>query len=185
MRLSAASIAALLVFGCLSPVLAALQDENLLIQLPGGFKSGYTASNGKEDMAEYVPAGESVDDWSRMVTVQIFHEAKNADPEGFADNLAKGWTSSCPGGTAQKSTAGVENGYPFALWVYACPLNPQTNKPENMFLKVTSGADALYSVQYAYRLELSKELIEPAIDYLKTVMVCDTRQKDRPCPKGM
>lgn len=177
--------ALLAILSIASPAFAALQDENLLVQLPDGFKSGYTASNGKEDMAEYVPTAETVDDWSRMVTVQIFHDAKNADPDGFAGNLAKGWTSACPGGAAQKSTAGVENGYPFALWAYSCPLNPETNKPENMFLKVTSGADALYSVQYAYRREASKELVQPAIDYLKTVVVCDTRRDDRPCPKGM
>ena len=40
------------------PKAAALLNENLLVQLPEGFETGDTASNGKEDMAEYVPTGD-------------------------------------------------------------------------------------------------------------------------------
>ena len=77
-----------------SSVLAdALQDENLLLSMPAGFKSGYQASNGKEDIVEYVPTGETVEDWTKMVTVQVFHDAKNIDPEAFAANIADGWKS--------------------------------------------------------------------------------------------
>jgi hypothetical protein len=54
-----------------------------------------------------------------------------------------------------------------------------------MWLKATSGADSLYIVQYAYRRALDKELIGPAMDYLKRVSVCDARRADRACPAGM
>ena len=169
-----------------SPVIAdALQDENLLTTMPSGFKTGYSASNGKEDMMEYVPSAETVEDWTKMVTVQVFHDAKNVDPDAFAANIADGWKSSCTGGDAEKITTGVENGYPIAVWAYDCALNPETNKPESMWLKVTSGGDALYSVQYAYRAKATGDLATPALDYLHSVMVCDTRRNDRPCPKGM
>ena len=169
-----------------SSVLAdALQDENLLLSMPAGFKVGYQASNGKEDIVEYVPTGETVNDWTKMVTVQVFHDASNTDPEAFAANIADGWKSSCTGGEASKIATGAENGYPIAVWAYSCVLNPQTSKPESMWLKVTSGGDALYSVQYAYRLTPTEEIATPALDYLHTVSVCDTRRSDRPCPKGM
>lgn len=163
----------------------ALQDENLLLSAPAGFKVGYQASNGKEDMVEYVPTAETVDDWTKMVTVQVFHDTSNADPETFAARVGDAWKSSCTGGEATKLATGAENGYPIAVWAYSCTLNPETSKPESMWLKVTSGGDALYSVQYAYRLEATEELATPALDYLHTVMVCDTRRTDRPCPKGM
>lgn len=169
-----------------SPVMAdALQDENLLTTMPSGFKTGYSASNGKEDMMEYVPSTETVEDWTKMVTVQVFHDAKDVDPDAFAANIADGWKSSCTGGDAEKITTGVENGYPIAVWAYDCALNPETNKPESMWLKVTSGGDALYSVQYAYRAKATGDLATLALDYLHSVMVCDTRRSDRPCPKGM
>jgi hypothetical protein len=136
-------------------------------------------------MAEYIPSPETVDDWSRMVTVQIFYSLKNVDPDAFAGDLAKRWRSACAGGGARKVTAGKENGYPFSQWMYNWALNPQTNKPENMWLKATGGADSLYSVQYAYRREMSTDLIGPAMECLRRVSVCDTRRSDRPCPEGM
>jgi hypothetical protein len=110
---------------------------------------------------------------------------KNADRDAFAQNLGKKLMSACAGGGARKVAAGAENGYPFSLWMYDCALNPQTRKPETMWLKATSGADSLYSVQYAYRRALSKALIGPALDYLKRVSLCDARRADRPCPEGM
>lgn len=72
-----------------------------------------------------------------------------------------------------------------AVWLYQCPLNPQTQKPEIMWLKAIQGADALYSVQYAYRRPAEPALIGPAMSYLKSVAVCDPRKPDHPCPPGM
>lgn len=170
---------------CPSSVVAALQNENLLTPLPSGFKVGFATENSRVTMHEFVPVGETVDDWSRMVTAQIFLGLNNVDPDRFANRLAARWKSGCAGGEAQKIRSGIENGYNFSLWIFTCPLNPGTKKPENMWLKAISGADSLYSVQYAYRRELSKDLIEPAMEYLRKVMVCDTRRADRPCPRGM
>jgi hypothetical protein len=164
---------------------ASLKDENLLVVMPEGFKVGFPVSKGPMDMAEYVPSDETVDDWSRMVTIQIFHNPTDADPNDFAGSLGGAWAEACPGGSGEKLSTGTENGFPVALWSYACPLNPAIGKPESMWLKVTGGTDALYSVQYAYRQSATDTLAEPALSYLKSVLVCDTRRDDRACPKGM
>ena len=168
-----------------SPALAALQDENLLMLLPTGFKAGFHASKGPVDMVEYVPEAETVNAWSEMVTVQIFHELHNADPDKFASALADRWKSACKGGDATQTKTGTENGYPFALWVFTCPLDTMTNKPETMFLKAIGGEDSLYSVQYAYGREADTAMPGPTMKYLFGVRVCDTRRTDRPCPAGM
>jgi hypothetical protein len=183
-----ASTSALVLFAMTAgacAAMAALRNENLLTPLPDGFKVGFHDANERQSIVEYVPQAETVDDWSRLVTVQIFYGTKDADPDAFAGNLGKKWMSACVGGGARKVTAGAENGYPFSLWMYDCALNPQTHKPETMWLKAMSGADSLYSVQYAARRALSKELIGQAMDYLKRVSLCDARRADRPCPKGM
>jgi hypothetical protein len=54
-----------------------------------------------------------------------------------------------------------------------------------MWQKVIGGVDSLYSVQYAYRREVTKELIVPAMECLRKVAVCDNRHADRACPRGM
>jgi hypothetical protein len=185
-RFFAGVAAALVMTGLTSPARAALQDENLLLPLPPGFKVGSQGPQGAATtITEFVPMSESVDDWSQMVTQQIFHGRSNLPPDGLPTAMSGGWTSACPGGAAQKLGAEVENGYPAAIWAFICPRNPQTGKPENMWIKVISGADSLYSVQYAIRSEFTADAARSALAYLKRVAVCDTRRADRPCPKGM
>jgi hypothetical protein len=179
----------LLICTCLavaSPALSAgPRDENVLTPVPTGFKLGDSGNQGLLTMAEYVPARETVDNWSTMITVQIFHGQGRRDPDAFANNLGARWKASCPNATAVPVTSGAENGYPISVWSYECPRNPATRKPENMWIKVVAGADSLYAVQYANRLPMSPALIRPAMTYLRQVKVCDTRRPDRACPAGM
>jgi hypothetical protein len=168
-----------------APARAELLAENLLTNLPDGFKVGFQTRQGQMDMMEFVPAGETVEDWSAMVTVQVFHGQANADGDAFARRLAELWEGGCKGSKAERLDGGQVNRYPFVLWHYACPRNPQTGKPESMWLKAISGTDALYLVQYAYRAVPSVELERPALAYLAKASVCDTRKEDRACPPGM
>jgi hypothetical protein len=172
-------------FAGAAPARAALQDENLLVSMPQGFKVGSSTRQGNMDMQEWVPVGETVDNWSTLITVQIFHHLTAVTPQAFVGRIATGWKSACPGGAAIDVQEGVENGYGYSFWTLTCPLNPQTRKPENMWTKVMAGSDALYSVQYANRKTLAKELTVATARYLRQVQVCDTRRPDRRCPPGM
>ena len=162
-----------------------LQDENLLTGFPAGFIVGSAGSQGPMNMIEYVPKGETVQNWTSMVTVQIFHNLRTADPDTFIAGIGKRWAGACKDATVTRVTGGRENGFPFALWLMACPLNPSTRKPETTYFKVIGGDDALYGVQYAYRRPLDAVPIAPTMRYLHQVSVCDTRRADRPCPTGL
>ncbi|HEX2815352.1 MAG TPA: hypothetical protein VHN39_03090 [Phenylobacterium sp.] len=164
----------------------ALQDENVLLPIPPGFKVGSQSSpRAGVTITEYVPASESVDNWSQMVTQQIFHGRKNDPPDGLPTFMSGGWKTACPGGAAQKLGEETANGYPAAVWAFICLRNPQTGKPESMWIKVISGSDSLYSVQYAIRSDVTADAARSALAYLRGVTVCDTRRVDRSCPKGM
>ena len=162
-----------------------LKDENLIVGLPTGFTMALTDRRGAMDISEFVPTGETVKDWSRMVTVQIFHDMGGVAPTLMAEGIRSQWLAACPGSEVNKVKDIVENGYAATLWLFTCPLNNRTGKPETMFTKITGGTDALYSVQYAYRTVLSREIIPPTMTYLGGIRVCDTRRPDRPCPGGM
>ncbi len=163
---------------------AALQDENILLPVPNGFTAGFRGRQGTMDIQEFVPSSETVKDWSQMVTEQIFHNLGKRDPDQLPQGMSQTWPSGCPGGESQRIARANENGYEISVWMFVCPNNPATGKPENMWMKVVSGADALYSVQYAYRQPLTKEMVAPTMAYLKSVLVCDTRGAEHPCPKG-
>jgi hypothetical protein len=160
-----------------------LRDENLLTPLEDGFKIAYQARQGQVGISEMVPKAETVQAWTRMITAQTFFGRAHADTDSIPNGMSKSWPQACPGGTAQKTAAGTENGYPVSLWTFRCALNPQTGQPENMWMKMISGADALYGVQYAYRRAYADDMAAQAQAFLKTVKVCDTRDPARhPCP---
>jgi len=146
---------------------AGLQDENILLPLPHGFKPGFESDHAGMKMVEFVPAAETVDDWSRMVTEQIFYGRGRADPDALPRGMAARWSTDCPGGSASQVRLSEENGYPVSIWMFLCPTNPATSKPENMWMKVIAGTDSLYSVQYAYRSPVSKAMIPPTMTYLR------------------
>lgn len=163
--------------------LAELKDENLLQNLPKGYKIDFQAKQGNMVMTEMVPQTETTKNWTEMVTTQIFLGMKNATPEQFQAFMAKSWLATCKGSEVTPITQGEENGYAFSIWLLTCPLNKSTGKPENTWFKAIKGNDSFYVVQKAFKLEPSKEQITEWMQYFRSVMVCDTRLADRPCPK--
>jgi hypothetical protein len=158
-----------------------LQAENLLIAQPSGFKVGNQASSGNSEISEWVPAGETVEDWTQMLTVQVFHHS-TVDPATFLRGIGKRWADACPGSSAKGVFTGQVNHYVVSMLVLRCPKNPTSGKPETTAFRAIKGKDALYSVQRAFRSEPSDKDLDAVMHYLGNVSVCDTRTADHPCP---
>ena len=180
---SCTAVIALLLSTLAHPVHAQMKDENLLVSLPQGFKVAFQERKGKALISEMIPAGDTLEDWSQMVTTQIFFGGLPTSPEEFYSQMRQGWLSSCKGGNGKLVRTGMENGYPIAFGFLTCPLNPATNKPEAAWIKAIKGNDSFYVVQRATRQEPAKELITEFSKYLSAVKVCDSRLPERPCPQ--
>ena len=164
------------------PAHAQLKNENLLLTMPDGYIVGFQDKNARQQMTEMVPRGQSVKDWTDMVTVQIFFNMRNLSPAQFKERVDKLWTETCPGVQSNPVTSSVERGYPMMVWIQFCPLNKQTGKPEFTMLKSIQGNDSFYVVQKAFRFKPEKDQIDQWSRYLRSVYVCDTRLGDRACP---
>lgn len=164
------------------PAYAQLKDENLLISPPPGFKVGFESDKNKVIMQEWVPQGQTVDEWTDMVTVQIFLGGKDLDDKQFADFMTKQWSSACQGGTGTPAASSLDNGYASSSFTLSCPLNTATGKPEYTLVKAIKGTDSFYAVQKAFRFTPSQEQIAQWSQYLNNVHVCDTRGDTHPCP---
>jgi hypothetical protein len=158
------------------------KDENLLVTMPSGFKVGSQASRNGMNMQEWVPQAETVDDWTEMVTVQIFLGRQNLDGPGFLSNIGQQWQATCLGSKPNAIHSGTVNGYPVSMLLLNCPTNPKTGKPETTLFRAIKGADSFYLVQKAFRSNPSQDQIAEAAKFLGTVSVCDTRSGDHPCP---
>jgi hypothetical protein len=162
---------------------ALIEAENLLVSPPDGFKVGFKGSQGNTVMTEFVPAGQTVDDWTAMVTVQLWRHA-TVSPATFLQNVGGRYESACPGTGVDKGGihTGQVNGYVVSMLLLRCPNNPSTGKPETTAFRVIKGNDALYSVQYAWRSVPSGQELDDAMHFLAKVTVCDTRTPEHPCP---
>ncbi len=54
-----------------TPAVAQLVNENLLVSMPDGYKVGFSTKKNRMIMNEMVPAAESVENWTEMITVQV------------------------------------------------------------------------------------------------------------------
>lgn len=162
---------------------AGLENENLVQGLPSGYKVDFQDRQGNMVITEMVPSSETVDNWSEMVTTQIFMGMKNATLDQFQSVMAKSWMAACKGGEAAPVSRGEENGYSFSIWVQSCPLNVSTGEPEITWFKAIRGNDSFYVVQKAFRFEPTKEQISQWMRYFRSVVVCDSRLASHPCPE--
>jgi hypothetical protein len=158
-----------------------IQAENLLFSPPKDFKAGYQSSHDSRQITEWIPAAENVEDWSQMLTVQIFRGAA-VDGEHFLQDVGKRYMDACPGTVAKGIFTGQVNGYAVSMLLLKCPKNPATGKPETTAFRVIKGKDALYSVQRAWRAIPTDQDLDDVMHSLAKVTVCDTRAPDHPCP---
>jgi hypothetical protein len=159
---------------------AELENENLLAKLPAGFKIDFQDKNKNMLINEMVPEKETVNNWTEMVTVQVFYNLK-ATPDQFKAKMEAGMSAACPGSESLPVAQGDENGYPSVVWLQSCPLNKATGKPEITWIKGIQGNDSFYVVQLAFKAWPSKEQITDWMQYLRSVVVCDTRLRERSC----
>ena len=149
---------------------------------PKDFKIGYQTQQNGMIMVELVPQKQTVDNWTKMITLQSMAGAKPG-VAAFGNNLSTLWKNTCPGGSFDTVQEGKENGYPFALWMMTCENNPSSNKPELTWVKAVQGNDGLYVKQYAFRYAPNDAEITNAMGHLRNLIVCDNSAK-HPCSKN-
>ncbi len=159
-----------------------LKNENLLVGMPQGFKLGFKDSKNGMNMQEFIPAGETVQNWTEMVTVQVFLSRKDLQPAPFLGAMQQQWAGACKGSSATPVSTGKVNGYDAASILLRCPLLASTGKPETTMLTAIKGNDSFYVVQRAVRSVPTPAQFETMKKYIESVSVCDSRLPSRPCP---
>lgn len=152
-----------------SVLLQPVPVERLVAPMPPGFQVGYSAEVGSQAIEERVPAGESIDRWTRMVTVQRLGRLATIGSHAFLTRMGGLWTRACPGATVSPISDGEVEGRPVASFRVDCPLNPQTGQPETMFARAFAGASDLHIVQYAFRSVPGAAEARAALAYLDSV----------------
>ena len=172
--------------------------EQLLIPFSaeewGNWKVGAQAKRPGLTMVEYIPKGQAIETWDRILTVQIFHRLpiRLAD---FMGRMKANFESQQPCDQTALNIVETKqvNGYDASLYRLTCTRNKQTGKGEFTFMLGIQGRDALYLVQRAWRgkgyaadaAPLSKAELKAWQDFVGKVEVCDPRAAEHPCPSGL
>jgi hypothetical protein len=104
--------AAMILIACSSAASAqTLIAENLLFSPPKDFKVGYQSSHDNRQITEWVPATETVEDWTQILTVQIFRGV-TVDGGRFLQEIGKRYTGDCPELPPKASSPGRQTDIP-------------------------------------------------------------------------
>lgn len=160
-----------------------LKDENIMQGIPNDFKFGFKDYNKKThfSLIEFIPKNETVQNWSQMITTNIYHKNINLSAKEYIQYMSSVWKKSCQDNYTKFLADGKENGYKYALLMAYCKKNKMTNKEEFTYFKAIKGNDSFYVVQKTFAYTPTKEEIIESMKYLKKVYVCDTRLNN--CPK--
>ncbi|MCG6858417.1 MAG: hypothetical protein LJE67_10155 [Salaquimonas sp.] len=155
-----------------------------MIPIPKGFVVG--SQNRTQDVlvVEWVPEGQSAENWTDMITMQTLYGRGDLKPFAFEKKMVSEWTINCPATKYQPIRDGVENGYTFSFWLLSCEKNPKTGKPDFTMMKAMQGNDSFYTVQRAFKSQPAKDTVVNWSNFMSQIRVCDTRLPDRECPKG-
>jgi len=156
--------------------------ERLLSPVQPGFVVGHEAANEQQSLLEEIPAGETVTEWTRMVTTQRFGgAASRLTPTGFLEVITRNLMAACPGAQASKVLTGTRGGHPSAQIRAFCPLLAQTGKPEAFIMLAITGESDVHVKQVAFRRVPTDEDIEWGEGVLAAVAFCETGQADDAC----
>lgn len=144
---------ALVLLGLLSAAATAATPADWLTRpAVTGFVVGHEAGDSQQSIREYVPQGETVHNWTRMVTDQRFIDfVELATPQEFAEEMARSLPKGCPGGKASVVTSLKIEGRNAARMRADCPRNPDTGKPEVFWIVLIAGERDMHSRQVAFR----------------------------------
>lgn len=116
------------------------------VELPPlpGFVPGYSKRVGRQSIVEFVPRGQTVQRYSKMVTLTTFPVAPGMTEAAVLGGFAKRYQAACGGTTV--SVVPLGNGR--AGVRMDCSRNPTTGKRETVFARAVSMNPEMAIVQY-------------------------------------
>jgi hypothetical protein len=138
-------------------VISPIFSQLVMFSFPKGFKTVFENTNGNRYTREAVLEGETVDQWSQMITVsgaQGLAANQNLSAQSFAEQIASGFKRACPDTFAAKGLGAVKiSGQDAFIGLASCGTVPSgtTKHSETALLIAIKGAADYYTIQWAER----------------------------------
>jgi hypothetical protein len=113
--------------------------------------------------------------------VDIVIDRKSADLLKLQRTLNKPGLEQCRKFSSNDLNSGESNGYPQLTWETFCDLGADKVR---ILHKAIAGSDSLYLIRKSWYLEISQDVADDWEETMSELFVCDTREKNHPCPEG-
>lgn len=164
--------------------------EQLTLQPPEGWSQAFHLRQGSTELVEFIPAGQTLENWRDMVVVQTLFGLKSMTPELYLGSATPGqMQENCEDPRFGEIQKGKPNGYNAAFQIVECPVNKRSGKGEISMFLVIQGEVNTYALQRAWQVEpfaeshhsVPKEALDKAVAYLRSVRLCDPANPAHPC----
>lgn len=166
-------------------VMSPIFSQLVMFAQPADFIVRFENAKGGSYIREAVPKGETVEDWSQMITVTGLKGASETGqltPQTFFENIAGGFKQACPETFTSIVLKPIKvNGHATYAAVASCG-SVQAGKPrsETAAMLVIQGTKDFYTLQWAERgkasgqsLDIDKSVWQERLSKLLPVDLCD------------
>ncbi|MDZ7685146.1 MAG: hypothetical protein U5O39_09205 [Gammaproteobacteria bacterium] len=165
-------------------------SERLLAEPPAQWQRVYQFNNRKTRLSEFVPAGQTAEQWEIKLTLESHTDLAEIDPIELIEAEIERLQENCTFVQHFNLFSGLENGYPSSARLALCGESRPVEKGEVRLMKAIQANDYMYLLNVTRRIP-PFEISSPAIpeqevgwwaDYLSNVRVCDPARESHPCP---
>jgi hypothetical protein len=166
-------------------------SEQLLAEPPADWQQSFRTEGPGIRLVEYVPPATDAAEWAEKLSFESFNDAPLPDPAELLTSIANDQRKTCEKFEDHETFSGTENGYPTAVRLFVCYVNPLTNKGQLTLVKTIKGDSHFYVITRARRvapIELDGESPIPPKTmaewslYLRAISVCNIADPTHPCP---
>jgi hypothetical protein len=165
-------------------------NEQLFILPPKGWVVGYHDAKGNIDVTEVLPPGQTLKNWTEMLTVQIIGGMSKKSAQDVLKDQLEIVKNACEDIGAGQVSLAMENGFDTAMRAVACPKSKQWGDGELSLYKVISGRDRAYVVWRSWRgpsfdkqhLPVPVETTTEWLSFMRQVLLCDVSDPKHACP---
>jgi len=168
-------------------------SQLVMLSSPKGFDLVFEDAKDSSYIQESVLAGESVKEWSQMITVTGYKglaSNPNASPKAFAELISNGFRKVCPSSFNSVGPGDTKiDGYSSFVTVTSCgTANPTDSYSESTLIIALKGEKDLYTIQWSERGEASDKPLKfdqqkwvGRLQMLNPIKLC-SKVPDEPAP---
>lgn len=171
------------IFGLLlaSPAVAQSGGERLVSPALPGFVQGHAAANAEQSIREDVPRGETVENWTRMVTTQRFSGlAARTTPAAYIQTILSQMPRACPGARSSAVANVQVGGTATSRLQVSCPRGTG-GRPETFLMLAIAGRADMHVKQVAFRGPTTPAGLAWANGFLNATVLCQPRDRRPAC----